>query len=490
MKENPSSDSISPSPRHPTTPSRFSSPALGWRISSSKDSADAHLPSLSDEEQSFLLDLAARFREWTKRHDLASPSATSAEVERLLDEQAAEQELDLDSDQRAYLLRAALSHLAGFAPLDHFLSDPTLEEIAVIGLGLPIYIYHRKGGWQATNASITSFEHLTHLINKMARSLGRRVSSESPRLNALLPDGSRLHASIPPLSDGELTIRKHAVRPWSAIDLLSSGSIHSDALAFLWLAFQSDSSVLVAGNTASGKTTLLDALLGFVPLSERMVVIEETPELRPPHPHQVHLVCNEDLHIPMAELVRDSLRMRPDRVVVGEVRTPPETQAYMETLLSGQARGSYATFHAQSAPEALRRLVNLGASADDLVSLDFIVIQRRIAHYDPKMKKQQELRRCLGIYMLTNGTAPTPASGAALPFKLEAQPVMVYDNKSDRLKAGPSMAAALERLANRLGLTSTQARTLLNERARFLDLLPAKADSSAVVAKIQQFAYR
>ena len=475
-----------PSSRTDPSSSGESLPSLGWRVLSGKNLGDAHLPSLSDEEQAFMLDLASRFREWTKHHDLAAASAASAEVERLLDEQAAEQELELDADQRAYLLSAAMSHLAGFAPLDHFLSDPNLEEIAVIGLGQPIYIYHRKGGWQATNAAITSSEHLTHLINKMARGLGRRVSSESPRLNALLPDGSRLHASIPPLSGGELTIRKHAVRPWSAADLLASGSIHSDALAFLWLAFQSDSSVLVAGNTASGKTTLLDALLGFVPLTERVVVIEETPELRPPHPHQVHLVCNEDLHISMAELVRDSLRMRPDRVVVGEVRTPPETQAYMETLLSGQARGSYATFHAQSANEALRRLVNLGAAAEDLVSLDFIVIQRRIAHYNPKTRQQQELRRCLGIYML----APGATSSIGLSSKLEASPVMVYDNKSDRLKAGSAMAAALERLSQRLGLTSAQARALLKERAKFLGGLPAKSDSAAIVAKLQNFAYR
>ncbi|MCL6089301.1 MAG: Flp pilus assembly complex ATPase component TadA, partial [Candidatus Marsarchaeota archaeon] len=418
--------------------------SLGWSIRPGKGLADAKLPRLSDDEQAFVLALARSFREWSKHHDLSSPADARAETERLLDAQADAQELELDDDQRKYLLSAALAHLAGFAPLDNFLTDHSLEEVAVIGLNRPVYVYRRKGGWEATNASITSLEHLIHLINKMARPLGRRVSAESPRINALLPDGSRLHASIPPLSGGEITIRRHAVRAWSAADLLASGSINAEALALLWLAFQSDSSVLVAGNTASGKTTLLDALLGFVPLGERVLVIEETPELRPPHQHCVHLVCNSELNVSMAELVRDSLRMRPDRVVVGEVRTPPEAQAYMETLLSGQARGSYATFHAQSAHEALRRLSNLGASADDLASLDFIVLQRRIAHYNPKTRSSQELRRCLGIWMLEEGKEKSSLSPSAL---------MLYDSKSDSLKPTPALSRGLERLALKMGLS-------------------------------------
>lgn len=459
---------------------------IGWRILPDKKAADARLPALSEDEQIFLLALSSRFREWTKHHDLPTPAAALAEVERLLDAQAAADGLDLEPDQRAYLSGAARAHLAGFAPLDHFLSDPNLEEIAVIGLNLPVYIYVRKSGWQRTNATITSLEHLTHLINKMARPLGRRVSAESPRINALLPDGSRLHASIPPLSAGEITVRRHAVRAWSAADLLQSGSLNAQALAFLWLAFQSDSSVLVAGNTASGKTTLLDALLGFIPLHERMLVIEETPELRPPHPHKVSLVCQEEPGIGMADLVRDSLRMRPDRVIVGEVRTPPETQAYMETLLSGQARGSYATFHAQSAAETLRRLVNLGASPDDLVSLDFVVIQRRIAHYEMRSRQQKELRRLLGIYMLVQSEKiKGPHS-----LSLEPLPLMEYDMRRGKLIPTPALAQGLARLAQKLGLTPAQAKRLFVERSKFLSRLPAGGEPEKIIEKIQSFAYR
>lgn len=459
---------------------------VGWRILPDKKAADARLPALSEDEQTFLLALSSRFREWTKHHDLPTPAVALAEVERLLDAQAAADGLDLEPDQRAYLSEAARAHLAGFAPLDHFLSDPNLEEIAVIGLHLPVYIYLRKDGWRRTNATITSMEHLTHLINKMARPLGRRVSAESPRINALLPDGSRLHASIPPLSAGEITVRRHAVRAWSAADLLQSGSVNAQALAFLWLAFQSDSSVLVAGNTASGKTTLLDALLGFIPLNERMLVIEETPELRPPHPHKVSLICQDELNVGMADLVRDSLRMRPDRVIVGEVRTPPETQAYMETLLSGQARGSYATFHAQSAAETLRRLVNLGASPDDLVSLDFVVIQRRIAHYEVRSRQQKELRRLLGIYMLV----PSENTKGSHSLSLQPLPLMEYDLRRGKLIPTPALAQGLARLAQKLGLTPAQVKGLFVERSKFLSKLPASAEPQKIIDKIQSFAYR
>jgi hypothetical protein len=217
-----------------------------------------------------------------------------------------------------------------------------------------------------------------------------------------------------------------------------------------------------------------------------MLVIEETPELRPPHPHKVSLICQDELNVGMADLVRDSLRMRPDRVIVGEVRTPPETQAYMETLLSGQARGSYATFHAQSAAETLRRLVNLGASPDDLVSLDFLVIQRRIAHYEVRSRQQKELRRLLGIYMLV----PSENTRGPHSLSLEPLPLMEYDLRLGKLIPTPALAQGLARLAQKLGLTPAQVRGLYAERSKFLSKLPSSAEPQKIIDKIQSFAYR
>jgi type II secretory ATPase GspE/PulE/Tfp pilus assembly ATPase PilB-like protein len=195
----------------------------------------------------------------------------------------------------------------------------------------------------------------------------------------------------------------------------------------------------------------------------------------------------------MADLVRDSLRMRPDRVIVGEVRTPGEVQAYMETLLSGQARGSYATFHAQSAQEALRRLSNLGASPDDLASLDFIVLQRRIAHYDPRTKKQQELRRCLGIWMLKEAGKAASKSGAlsnSSSSNLAPLCIMQYDHKSDSLKPAPGFGDGVEHLALKMGLSPSQIRSILAERSKFIRSLPQNMDASAIIDRLQKFAYK
>ncbi len=488
---------------------------LGWEISKSKPSYDSRLPVLSPDERDFLLVLSARFSDYSRSHDVADPEAAREAVGHLLPLALESEGLEIDDEQRQYLTAAALSHLAGFAPLDSMLCDPQVEEIAALGVDKPVYVYVRAKGWAPTNARITSMEHLVHLINKMARPLGRRITSQYPRLNALLSNGSRLHASIPPLSGGEITIRLHSARPWSALDLMSSHSTNAEALAFLWLAFQSDSSVMIVGNTSSGKTTLLNALFSFVPMGERVVLIEETPELRLLHPHRVQLVSSEELSIGMSDLVRDSLRMRPDRVIVGEVRTPPEAQAFAETLLSGQARGSYATFHGQSAAEALRRLRNLGISADDLPSLDFIVLQRRIARYDPKTLKQEELRRMLGIYMLrqkqvgnektdkkaasargkssvslsASSLSPSVFSSSDAMSSIELVPIFTYDPRADKLAPAPGLGDALERLSSRLGMDRASAHSIYQSRKQFLSRLkPAAPDD--ITKKVQEFAYR
>ena len=164
-------------------------------------------------------------------------------------------------------------------------------------------------------------------------------------------------------------------------------------LSILSLCIQADLPVLVAGNTASGKTTTLNALLCFVPERERLLLIEETPELRLPHPHQVRLLPFEEGGIGMAELVRDSLRMRPDRVVVGEARSPPEVRAFVESALSGQAKGCYATIHAQSARDAMLRMRAMGCMEADLEGIGAFIVQRRVSVYSAIKRSLSEARR-------------------------------------------------------------------------------------------------
>ncbi|MBI4360786.1 CpaF family protein [Candidatus Micrarchaeota archaeon] len=283
-----------------------------------------------------------------------------------------------DASWAQSVLYFAEQNLAGFGVLSHFLSDDDLEEIAVVGIGKPVYVFVRGQGWLETNAAVTSLDFAVDCVNKMARPLGRRLTASQPRLSAVLPDGSRLHACMAPVAlEGiQISIRKFRKTPFSVGELVADGFLPSRAAAVLSLAMQADASVVVAGNTGSGKTTLLNALSEFVPASERIVAIEDAPELSWPHAHQVRLVGEPSV---FSGLVADTLRMRPDRVVVGEMRRAQEVAAFFDVLLSGQAKGAYATFHAESAQDVVSRLEFLGLNPRDVSALDFVVVLKRFS---------------------------------------------------------------------------------------------------------------
>ncbi len=311
----------------------------------------------------------------------------------LLKELCREKNLVVEKDAGMEILEVVKKTAFGFGIFDPLLADDNLEEISVSSLNTPIRVYVRKKGWQDTNALITSQEFLVNSINKMAKGLGRRITTQNPRLNAVLPDGSRLHALIPPIAlDGaELTIRKFRKNPLSIADFIEGKTISARAAAFLSLALETDVSIMISGNTGSGKTSFLNALFTFVPSNERVVIVEESPEISIPHPHKIRLAASEELGVSLGDLVLDTLRMRPDRVIVGEVRSKDEVHALFDSLMAGQARGCYSTFHADSASETLSRLKSLGVSEQDLGSLDLIIALKRIALNGTEERKAMEI---------------------------------------------------------------------------------------------------
>ncbi|MEW6749172.1 MAG: ATPase, T2SS/T4P/T4SS family [Candidatus Micrarchaeota archaeon] len=369
---------------------------LGWRILAAGDYR-LRLPSLSEDEERLIHDVQERFREATRSRMAQGKEESSRLIIGLLESAARDSGLYLERSQQDYLGEIASMHIYGFAFMEQLLSDPAVEEISVIGPGRPVYVYIRKQGWKSVNACFDNEKAIGEMINRMSRSLGRHITMQNPRLDAMLPDGSRLHGSLPPVSSGEMTIRKFRERPFSPRELQENGTIPADAVALLSVLMQCDFSVLIAGNTASGKTTTMNALFSFIPWNERVLITEETPEINVPHRHQLRLVANRDMGISLKDLVYDSLRMRPDRMVVGEVRNNEEVEALFDVLMAGQARGSYATFHAQSADEALSRLRSFGVREDDLKSVDCIVVQRRMLEYDPKSRSVREARRVVEI---------------------------------------------------------------------------------------------
>lgn len=455
-----------------------SSEGLGWRVEREKAPYKINLPILSDEEEGVILEIAKMFKELSKKEEVGNRKEAKEKLGTLIEEYCSSNSISIDRGQFGYLCNMALLHTYGFCAIDPLLLDNSIEEIAVIGLNKPIYVYIREEGWKRTNAYFTSQEVLINIINKMAREMGRRVTFQSPYLNTILPDGSRLHASIPPISSLELTIRKFRENPISVPELISLSTFSSESLGLLWLLMQSDLSVIVSGNTSSGKTTTLNALFSFVPLSERVLITEETPEINIPHEHVVRLISNKELGISMSDLVADSLRMRPDRVIVGEVRTKEEVGALIETILSGQARGSYATFHAQSGRETLNRMRSLSVLPMDLQSIDLVVVQRRMMRYDPKTKRSSEIRRVVEIAEIDK-----EKEGSLIPL-------FTYDNGKDMLTPSYGDSPLLERVRKNFNITKEELKKEIKRRAVFLDGLRKKKISFPdSVSLIQHFAY-
>ena len=287
----------------------------------------------------------------------------------------------LENDQQKYLLEMIRKELFSFGPLSYLLESKDIEELAINGYGpdKKICVYVINKGWYDSNLYFSNENYLRELVNKMSRNIGRRITLSSPILNASLRDGSRLNAIIKPVVNSgiSITIRKFRFSPLTPLDLIKNNTLSLDLAVFLALAMQSEINVLIAGNTGSGKTTLLNSLFSFVPLDERIIITEETPEINIPHNHRVCLKINAEQKITMTDLIKTTLRMRPDRVIVGEIRTKEEVDAYLDTILAGQGKGSYATFHGLSVNETLSRLKNLGLTEQDLNALDLIILQKR-----------------------------------------------------------------------------------------------------------------
>ncbi len=312
--------------------------------------------------------------------------------EEILDELSVELDVPEFTRRRVlWLLEVTLSPLG---PLN-LIGGGDIEEIVVAGLREPVLVYVRGKGWLRTNLMIWTEECFLNLVNRAGESLGRRLTLRNPRLNAVLPDGSRIHAVIPPVSNvHSLTVRRFSEKPLTPSHLLDLGTATPEQLALIWYAVETEKNVLIAGNTGSGKTTSLNAILGFVPLTERIIIVEEVPEIRLPHEHVVRMIPRAD--ISMKDLIRDTLRMRPDRVVVGEIRRDEEAEAFIETVLAGQGRGSYATIHGRSVREVKSRLLSMGIREIDLDSIDLVVVQRRWGEAGRVVRKVVEVGTFVG----------------------------------------------------------------------------------------------
>lgn len=278
--------------------------------------------------------------------------------------------------------------MLGYGKLDPMIKDDDLEEIMVIGTGSSVFVYHRKIGMMVTNVVFDSDDDIRAIIDVIARQVNRRIDQQTPILDARLKDGSRVNATLPPVSaDGPtLTIRKFRKDPLTVVDLINFKTMSSHLAGFLWLCTDGmgvkPCNAIIAGGTGSGKTTTLNTIAAFVPPRERIITIEDTLELQLPHSHVLRMETRPPNiegkgELTMDTLVKNSLRQRPDRVIVGEVRGS-EAITLFTALNTGHS--GMGTLHSNTARETITRLINPPMSVPNIMipALDFIIMQNRM----------------------------------------------------------------------------------------------------------------
>jgi pilus assembly protein CpaF len=304
----------------------------------------------------------------------------SERVLRAVTEELALDRTPLTREERRRVTREITDDILGYGPLEPLLRDDSVTEVMVNDFDR-VYI-ERSGKIERTPVAFVDNAHLLRIIDKIVSQVGRRIDEASPMVDARLPDGSRVNAIIPPLSlkGPTLTIRKFSRDPYTMDDLIAFGSITHKAAQFLASCVKGKLNILISGGTGTGKTTTLNATSAFIPGDERIVTIEDAAELQLQQEHVITLESRPPNiegqgEIRIRELVRNALRMRPDRIIVGEVRGP-ETLDMLQAMNTGH-EGSLTTIHANSPRDALARLETLVLTAG--VELPLRAIREQVA---------------------------------------------------------------------------------------------------------------
>jgi pilus assembly protein CpaF len=358
-----------------------------------------------------------------------SPAELRKRVTAALDDVLAHEEQKVAERARKELLEELTSDILGYGPLDPFLADPAVNEVMCNAFD-DIWI-ERDGMMERTDAQFGDEEAYRAVIDKIVAGVGRRLDESSPMVDARLPDGSRVNAIVPPVARWApvLTIRKFRADPFQVKDLINSGTMSLDLALFLESCVRGKRNIMISGGTGSGKTTSLNVLSSFVPEGERIVTIEDAAELRLPQPHVVSLEyrpCNAEGsgEVTIRDLVRNALRMRPDRIVVGEVRGG-EALDMLQAMNTGH-EGSLSTVHSNAPRDALSRLETMTLMAG--YDLPVRAIREQIASALHLIVHQERLhdgsRRVVEVSEVQGMEGDT----------IILQPLFDFDHRTNKLK--------------------------------------------------------
>jgi archaeal flagellar protein FlaI len=343
----------------------------------------------------------------------------------------------------------------GMGEIEFILKDTHLEEVVINNAHEPVWVYHKKYGWLETNIIFDEESKIVHFATLAARVTDKTITTLTPLMDSHLSTGDRVNATLQPISSkgNTMTIRKFAESPWSITDFIMNKTIDCHTAAMIWTAMQYELSILIVGGTGSGKTSTLNVFSIFIPPSQRVISIEDTRELRLPNtlhwvPLETRLPNPEGKgEVTMLDLIVNSLRMRPDRIIVGEIRRKKEAEVLFEAMHTGHS--VYATLHANTVHEAIVRLTTdpIGISKSLLSAVDLMFVQSR--------NRRTGTRRTFQVAeILEDGN-----------FNL----LFNYDFSKDKLMKVKNPQKLYERLKQFAGLSKSQVDAEINDKVKILE---------------------
>ncbi|MBS3134675.1 type II/IV secretion system ATPase subunit [Candidatus Woesearchaeota archaeon] len=391
--------------------------------------------------------------------------------------------IKLDDQTLNHLSGTILHRVYGLGNIEIVMADPFIEEVVLNNSNYPLSVYHRKHGWLKTNVRIRDEEQIYNIISQIGRKVGREITALNPIMDAHLLTGDRVAATLSPISKGNtLTIRKFSTVPWTITHFISKehNLMSMEIAAFLWQAIQYELSLVVAGGTASGKTSVLNALSAFIPPNQRIISIEDTREINLPKDLNWNWVSMVSRNanpegqgmVSMLDLMISSLRMRPDRIIVGEVRTREQAEALFEAMHTGHS--VYSTMHADTVLQLKRRILEppINIPKNEAEALQLILVQYR----DRRTNRRKTLELA---EILTSGKTD-----------LDINYLYRWRPRTDNFEVVNNSVRVMEELNLHTGMTGKEIQDDINEKLDVLKwLLNNKETDINRIGKIMKFYY-
>jgi archaeal flagellar protein FlaI len=345
--------------------------------------------------------------------DIRSDEIKKEKIEPLLDsfidKIIQEYKIKIDTTIKKKILYYILRELVGYSRIDALMADTNIEDISCDGSGIPVFLFHRKYGSLKSSVKFLDEEELSNFVTTLAQKCGKHISIAEPMLDATMPDGSRIQMTL----SGEVTtrgstftIRKFRADPITATDLIQYNTLSAEMVVYMWLAVENGINALIAGGTAAGKTSTLNALSLFIPQESKIVTIEETREINLPHPNWIPGVTrsgfgeivNEKVvgEIDLFDLMKAALRQRPEYILVGEIRGQ-EAYVLFQAMATGHT--TYSTFHADSTRALIHRLEGkpIDIPRNMLASLDIALIQVNTRFQEKRVRRCKQIVEIIDI---------------------------------------------------------------------------------------------